>query len=233
MFFSLMLQYAPYIAQGALLTALLTGSAIVISFPLGLGGALIRVFAPRAFRIPVRVYVEVLRNVPFLVLLYLLYFGLPDFGLLVNPLTAGIVALTLNSAAYTVEIFRGGLAAIPESQYLAAASLGMHRPGVLRYVVYPQLLRVCLPALGNQVVSVFLGSSLASVIGVAEITYQAQNLGAENFRYFEVFVVAAILYAVIAQIFGLVWRAATRRMLRVLWTRESGATRRMLRALWS
>jgi His/Glu/Gln/Arg/opine family amino acid ABC transporter permease subunit len=216
--FGLMPQYASVFWNGVLLTLLLTGAALVLSFPLGLAGALIRVFAPRPFRIAVTAYVEVLRNIPFLVVLYMFYFGLTGLGLKLDPLVCGIVALALNSAAYTVEIFRGGLAGIHSSQYMAAASLGMRPPSVFRYVIYPQLLRVCLPALGNQVVSVFLGSALVSTIGVAEITYQALSIGALTFRYFEVFTVAAVLYVVLAQVVGLVWRGASRRMLRVVWS---------------
>jgi His/Glu/Gln/Arg/opine family amino acid ABC transporter permease subunit len=216
--FGSLIPYASLLAAGVGLTVLITVCALVLSFPMGFAGALIRVFGPRPLRAAVTTYVELVRNVPFLPVLYLLYFGLPAVGLRLDALPCGILALTLNSAAYTVEIFRGGLAGIPPGQYVGARSLGMRPLGVFRYVIYPQLLRLSLPALGNQVVSVFLGSSLVSTIGVAELTYQSLGFGALTFRYFEVFTVAAVLYIATAQVVGISWRSTTRRMLRVRWS---------------
>ena len=139
-------------------------------------------------------------------MLYLLFYALPA-GLRLSALQAGVLALAVNSTAFCVEIFRGGLSAIPRGQYEAAASLGLHPVLGFRLVIFPQLLRVIFPALGNQVISVVLGSSVASVIGVPELTYETLSIGSMTFRYFELFVVAAILYIVAAQAISLVWRA--------------------------
>ena len=118
-----------------------------------------------------------------------------------------MLALAVNSTAFCVEIFRGGLSAIPHGQYEAAASLGLHRALAFRKIIMPQLLRVVFPSLGNQVISVVLVSSVASVIGVPELTYETLSIGSITFRYFELFVLAAIAYIVAAQVISLVWRA--------------------------
>ncbi len=180
--------------------------ALLISIPLGLAGALGRTSRKRILNDAIAVYVELVRNVPLLVVLYLLFYGLPA-SLRLSALQAGVLALAVNSTAFCVEIFRGGLSAIPHGQYEAAASLGLHRVLAFRLIVMPQLLRVVFPSLGNQVISVVLGSSVASVIGVPELTYETLSIGSITFRYFELFVLAAIAYIVAAQVISLIWRA--------------------------
>lgn len=159
----------------------------------------------RPLRALTTAYVELVRNVPLLVVLYLLFYALPA-GFRLNAFQAGVLALAVNSTAFCIEIFRGGLSAIPPGQYEAAASLGLHRVHTLRLIIFPQLLRIVFPALGNQVISVVLGSSVASVIGVAELTYETLSIGSLTFRYFELFVIAAVFYIVAAQIIALAWR---------------------------
>jgi polar amino acid transport system permease protein len=150
-------------------------------------------------------YVEVFRNVPLLVIVYLVFYELPAFGLRVDSFTSGVIALALNSTAYTVEIFRGGLAAIPQGQYEAAHSLAFRAPQTLRHIVLPQLMRISFPALGNQVVGVILGSALVSVVGVAELTNVALKVGSQTFRYFEVFIVVGAFYLVAVQLINRLW----------------------------
>ena len=148
---------------------------------------------------------EVLRNVPLLVVVYLFFYGLPTVGLQLDSFTSGLAALAVNSTAYVIEIFRGGLAAIPKGQYEAANSLGMRPLQVLAHVVTPQLVRISFPALGNQVVGIILGSSLVSVVGIAELTSVSYRVGAITFRFFEVFVVAGVLYFTAVQMINRVW----------------------------
>jgi His/Glu/Gln/Arg/opine family amino acid ABC transporter permease subunit len=179
---------------------------LLISIPLGVAGALGRTSRVRVLNGAIASYVELVRNVPLLVVLYLLFYALP-VGFRLTALQAGVLALSVNSTAFCVEIFRGGLSAIPRGQYEAAASLGLHRVHVFRLVVFPQLLRVVFPALGNQVISVVLGSSVVSVVGVPELTYETLSIGSITFRYFEIFVLAAVFYIVAAQAVGLLWRA--------------------------
>src|SRR5690348_10241088 len=136
-----------------------------------------RVSPNRPFRAIALAYVEAIRNIPLLVVLYVLFHAVPQWGLRLSAVTAGVAALAINSTAFTIEIFRGALAAIALGQYEAAASLGLRRSQALRLVVFPQVLRIALPPLGNQVVSVVLGSSVAAVVGVPELTYQTLSVG--------------------------------------------------------
>jgi len=185
--------------------------AILLSFPLGLFGALMRVADNRLARAIATVYVETVRNIPLLVVLYILFLVLPLYGIRINSLTAGVLGLAINSTAYTIEIVRSGFAAIPPGQYEAARSIGLHPLQVLGLVIVPQVFRIVLPTLGNQIVSVVLGSAQASIIGVGELTYQTQSIGSSTFRYFELFTIAALFYIVCVQLISLLWRLLTGR----------------------
>ena len=129
----------------------------------------------------------------------------------INALTAGVAALAINSTAFTIEIFRGGFAAVPVAQHDAARALGLRPALIMALVVVPQVFRIVLPPLGNQIVSVVLGSAQASIIGVAELTYQTQSIGSSTFRYFELFTIAALFYIACAQLISLMWRLLTGR----------------------
>ena len=151
------------------------------------------------------------RNIPLLVVLYILFLVLPLYGIPINALTAGVLGLAINSTAFTIEIIRAGFAAIPPGQYEAARSLGLHRLQMLRLVIVPQVFRIVLPTLGNQIVSVVLGSAVASIIGVSELTYQTQSIGSSTFRYFELFTITALFYIACVQAISLLWRLLTGR----------------------
>jgi polar amino acid transport system permease protein len=171
----------------------------------------------------VGVYVEVVRNIPLLVILYLVFYTLPAFGLKLGVFMSGAIALIVNGTAFTIEVFRGGLAAIPVGQYEAGQSLGMRSRQVLRYIVVPQWMRVTFPALGNQVVFFILGSSLVEVIGGLELTGESYAIGSLTYRYFEAFAIAAILYLVAVQLLLLTWTFVGGRWLAAApTTREAG-----------
>ena len=203
--------YLPVLSWGAVRTLEISVLAILLSFPLGLVGALMGVADNRLARAIATAYVETVRNIPLLVVLYILFLVLPLYGIRINSLTAGVLGLAINSTAYTIEIVRSGFAAIPPGQYEAARSIGLHRLQVLGLVIVPQVFRIVLPTLGNQIVSVVLGSAQASIIGVGELTYQTQSIGSSTFRYFELFTIAALFYIVCVQLISLVWRLATGR----------------------
>lgn len=203
--------YLPVLSWGAVRTLEISVLAILLSFPLGLVGALMRVADNRLARAIATAYVETVRNIPLLVVLYILFLVLPLYGIRINSLTAGVLGLAINSTAYTIEIVRSGFAAIPPGQYEAARSIGLHPLQVLGLVIVPQVFRIVLPTLGNQIVSVVLGSAQASIIGVGELTYQTQSIGSSTFRYFELFTIAALFYIVCVQLISLLWRLLTGR----------------------
>jgi arginine/lysine/histidine transport system permease protein len=186
--------------------------ALLLSLPLGLIGALLRTARARPARVVVGAYVEVLRNVPLLVTIYFFFYGLPGAGVHIGAFVSGLIAMTLNSSAYVTEIFRGGLAGIDKGQREAAHALGLRRTDTVRFVILPQLMRISYPALGNQVVGLILGSALVSVVGISELTHVSYVIGSQTFRYFEVFVVAGLLYLVAVQIVGRAWGLAGRRL---------------------
>ena len=206
-----LLPYLPVLGRGALLTLEISALAILISFPCGLVGALMRISGSPLLRALGTGYVEVVRNIPLLVVLYVLFYALPLYGVPLNAFTAGVLGLSINSIAFTIEIFRGGFAAIPAGQHEAARALGLGPVQSLLLVIIPQVFRIVLPTLGNQVVSVVLGSAQASIIGVTELTYQTQSIGSATFRYFELFTMAALFYILCAQLIGAVWRLFTGR----------------------
>jgi polar amino acid transport system permease protein len=181
-------------------TLLLSLEAIVLSMIVGMVGALCRQSSHIIPRFAAAAYLEVFRNIPVLVLVYIVFFGMAQIGLRIGNYYSALIALTLNSSAYMIEIFRSGLIAIPQGQYLAAQSQGMTKIQLHRYVVIPQVFRVVYPPLGNQFVAVVIGSSLAAVIGVQELGNWMFSVGNDTFRYMESFFVAGIIYVLLAQV---------------------------------
>ena len=153
----------------------------------------------RTFRLPVlwalgNAYVEVVRGIPLIVLLSVVYYGLPALGVTLAGFPSAVLALGLYSAAYTSEIVRGGLSSVPAGQLEAARSLGLSRVQALRFVVLPQAWRVALPALGNELVSLILGSSLASAVTLQELFAAGKYITNATYRQFEVYAVLALVY---------------------------------------
>jgi len=209
-----LLPYLPALGRGALLTLEISALSIVISFPLGVLGALMRISSNRLARGIGTGFVEAVRNIPLLVVLYILFYAVPAYGVPIGAFAAGVIGLSINSTAFTIEIFRGGFAAVPTGQYEAARALGLKPAHIFGLVVVPQVFRIVLPTLGNQIVSVVLGSAQASIIGVGELTYQTQSVGSATFRYFELFAVAALFYIVCVQLIGAIWRLVSGRAAR-------------------
>jgi polar amino acid transport system substrate-binding protein len=139
-------------------------------------------------------YVEIYRGTPLLIQLFILYYGLPNIGIVLSPLAAAIIGLGMNYAAYEAEVYRAGLEAVPKGQMEAALSLGMPRSVALRRVVFPQAFRVCLPAVTNDFIALFKDSSIVSVIAMVELTKTYGILAATTLRYFELGLIVAVLY---------------------------------------
>jgi polar amino acid transport system permease protein len=178
--------------------AALTLALIVVTSLAGTAIAVVAAAAARsgvaAFRVAVTAYVELIRNTPFLVQLFFIYFGLPAVGVRLDPMTAALLAMTLNMAAYTTEIVGAGLDAVPVGQREAARALGLRPRQVFVRVVLPQALRIIFPALTSQVVIMMLESAVVSQIAVRELTYQADMLQARTFRAFETYAVVTLVY---------------------------------------
>jgi polar amino acid transport system permease protein len=148
----------------------------------------------RWVRLIITAYVELIRNTPFLVQLFFIYFGLPSLGIRLDPIHAALLAMTLNMAAYTTEIVGAGLDAIPAGQREAAQALGLKPIQVFIKVVLPQALKVIYPALTSQIVIMMLESAVLSQIAVQELTFEGDMLQARTFRAFETYLVITCVY---------------------------------------
>ena len=190
-------QGLPYLLQGAGLTVLISAAAMLLALAVGMITALLSQLPWRAARWLTRAYVEVFRNTPLLIQIFLVYFGLPQLGLRLSAFLSGLSALTLYTAAYNTEIFRAGLEAVPKGQHEAARSTGLSPLQEALYVVIPQAVRISFPALGNNLVSLVKNSSLVSTIGMVELMFVANDISFNNFRSFEIYGAAAVLYVIL------------------------------------
>ncbi len=190
------------IFQGAVVTVTLSVIGILIGLPIGLGLALIRwANVPVASRI-VTVYVSVLRATPLVTLLLLLFFALPNIGVAINPMSAALLALVMNTSAFNCEVWRSALMNFPKDQFEAAQSIGMRAGQRFRRIVLPQIVRVSLPGLVNEMSLLIKVTPVLAVVGVVDITRAAVRIGAQTYEPLPPFLVAVALYVPI--IFALV-----------------------------
>lgn len=163
----------PLLLQGLGVTVLLGASSITIGFAGGLVLALVRTYGAAPLRALVRLYVDLLRSIPLLVLLVLVYYALPFVGIRLSSFAAATTALSLVSCAYTAEILRAGIEAIPRGQFEAAAALGLGFPYTMRDVILPQAMRIVTPPLTSNCINVLKDTALASVVAMPELLKQA------------------------------------------------------------
>lgn len=198
------LQFRPILAAwemllgGAWLTLQLSLACMAIGLVIGIACATAATFGGRWARRGVRVYVEAIRNTPFLIQLFLIFFGLPSLGLALDPVVAALVGMSVNCGAYTTEIVRAGILAVPPGQVEAARALALRTSQIIRHVVLFPALRQAAPALSSQFVLVMLGSSVVSTISAEELSARGHILETETFRPFEVYLVVAAIYLVMA-----------------------------------
>jgi len=199
-------------ASGLALTLLVAVSASLGGSVVGLLTALSRMAAAAPVRWLALTYIEVIRNTPGLVQLFLVYLGLPNLGIRFSPLGALIVALTVNNGAYVAEIIRGGLQAIPKGQLDAAAALGLPRRVALAEVILPQTLRAIHPALANQFIQTVLASSIGTVVGVEELTQVALILESRTYQTVEILVALTLIYVAVTAILAALMRRLGHRL---------------------
>jgi His/Glu/Gln/Arg/opine family amino acid ABC transporter permease subunit len=180
--------------QGAVVTVTLSLIGILIGSPIGLGLALLRwADVPVLGRI-VAVYVSMLRATPLVTLLLLLFFALPNIGVEINPISAAILALVMNTAAFNCEVWRSALMNFPRDQYEAAQSVGMRASLRFRRIVLPQIVRVSLPGLVNEMSLLIKVTPVLAVVGVVDITRAAVRIGSETYEPLPPFLVAIAMY---------------------------------------
>ena len=182
------------IAQGAGMTIFLIAVTTVLGTVLSVAGAAARRSNVALLRKAVSAYVELIRNTPFLVQLFFIFFGLPAIGIRLDPVVSAILAMTLNMAAYSTEIVGAGLDAVARGQSEAALALGLRPRQVFVKIVLPQALKIIFPALSSQIVIMMLESAVVSQIAVRELTYEADMLQARTFRAFETYFIVTLVY---------------------------------------
>jgi polar amino acid transport system permease protein len=194
---SIVIKHLPLFLKGVFLTVEISFFAIVIGLSIGILAAVARTSRFKILNLVSAIYVEVFRNTPLLIQIFIIFFGLPGIGIKLSPYISGLTALVLYVGAYNTEVIRSGLEAVPRGQMEAAKSLGLTGVQAFLYIILPQTVRISLPALGNNWVSLVKNSSLVSVIGMVELTWVALDLNALTFRSFELFGAATIFYLIL------------------------------------
>jgi len=195
-YFGDVVPYLPLMLRALWVSVYVTLGSFFLGSGLGVFVYLGRDSGSRLLRTLAASFIEIFRNTPLLVQLYLIYFGLPQFGVNLNPLWSTLLGMTLNNAAYTSEIFRAGIQSVPAGMREAASALGMRFGQTFRYVVLKPAIRNVLPALTNQFIVLFLFSSVGSVISLNELTATLEDLNQRTLLTLEVFSVGALLYYV-------------------------------------
>ncbi|MBQ1766083.1 MAG: amino acid ABC transporter permease [Aquincola sp.] len=203
---------APVMLRATGYTLFFAVSAMVLGLALGTLVALLRVLRVPVLAQLARLYVSIFRGTPLLVQVFIVYYGLPSIGIEFSPVTAGILALTLNVAAYLSESLRGAVSGIGQGQWLAGTSLGLTHVQTLRYVVAPQALRTAVPSLSNSLISLIKDTSLVSVIAVTELMLATKELISTTFQPFPLYLAAAGVYWVLSLLFEQVQRVLEKRL---------------------
>ncbi len=196
--FAAVLAEWPLLLRGLVATAVLTAVSAVLGMALGVACAWARTWGPKALGAAVAVYVELIRNTPFIVQLFFIFFGLPAAGVKLTPEVASVLAMVINLGADAAEIVRAGVEATPRGQVEAGLSLAMSRAQVFTRVVLPPALKRVWPAMTSQIVIVMLGSAVCGQIAAQELSYAANLIQSRNFRAFEAYIVATGLYLALA-----------------------------------
>lgn len=189
--------YMPILGEAAITTIVLSVLSMIIAIILGLIIALTRVYAPRPLSFLATTYIEVIRGTPLLIQLFFIYYALPSIGINMDPFSAAILGLGLNYSAYEAENYRAGLFSVPRGQMEAAVSLGMSRRQALKHIIIPQAIRLVIPPVTNDFISLLKDTSLVSVIAMAELTKRYLELSATYYDYIGTGIIVAIIYLII------------------------------------
>ena len=206
------LEIVPLLARALLVTLQATVLGMAIALVLGLALALARRAPYRMLAWPAAFFVEFVRSTPLLVQIFFLFYVLPEAGVRLSPLAAGLAALGIHYAAYCSEVYRAGLESVPKGQWGAALALNLGRWRTMRAIVLPQALPPIVPALGNYLVAMFKDTPLLSAITVVELLQTAKLLGAESFRYVEPLTLVGLLFLLLSIASAAVIRMAEQRL---------------------
>ena len=213
-YFGDILPYLPVLLQALWISVYVTLIGFAVGSVAGVLISLARSSGVRALRASAGLYIEIFRNTPLLVQLYLIYFGLGQVGINLDPFWSAVLGLTLNNAAYTAEIFRAGFESVPVGLREAGSALGMSPLQNFRYVVLKPAVRNVLPSLTNQLIVLFLFSSVGSVISLNELTSALSDLNSQTERTLEIFTYGAAMYYLVSVAMAMSSRLAEKTLFR-------------------
>ena len=196
--FTPILEQWPMLLKGAALTVGLTVESALVGGFFAVIFAWTRIHGLPIFRWAVGAYVELIRNTPFIIQLFFLFFGLPSIGVMLSPLAASSIALVINLSAYLTEIIRAGIEATPRSQFEAAESLALTRMQTFLHVVLPPAMKKVWPAMVSQITIIMLGSAVCGQISTEELSFVTNLIQSRNFRAFEAYIVGTSIYLLLA-----------------------------------
>lgn len=198
--YHVMWESVPMLLGGLKYTLIITAGGLFFGFILGAATGLMKLSRYKILSRIAGIYIETIRGTPLMVQVMFLYFGLPlALGMRIPPLTASIIAISVNAGAYIAEVVRGAVQSIEKGQVEAGRSIGLNRHQTMLYIIWPQAFRRMIPPLGNQFIISLKDTSLLVVIGMGELTRTGQEIIADNFRAFEVWLTVAIIYLIITR----------------------------------
>lgn len=208
---TLMEAYFPLFVPAIWVVIQVTVLSILLSWVCGLVCALMKTSGFRLLRYPAEFYLWFIRGTPLLTQIFLIYFGLPQMGIRLDPFSAGVIALGINGGAYVAEIIRGGLLSIPKGQRESAVALGMTYGQTMRRIIFPQVVRVIIPPITNDAATTLKNTSLLSTITIMELMLQTQVIVSSTFRPFEFYILVSLIYLAMTTVLMLVMRWQERR----------------------
>ena len=208
----LILGYLPLYLKGAGITVYLTIVSLLLGIAIGLILVVSKMSKSKILSLFASVYISVIRGTPLLLQIIFVFYALPSFGIVLSAKISGIIALSLNLAAYLEETFRTGILAVPKEQIELAHVLGYRKWQIYVYIVFPQAIRVILPQLGNSSIAMLKDTSMVSVITITELMRTAQVVYAVNFKPFESYLLAALIYYVMSAIIEKIFKKLEKRM---------------------
>ena len=212
--YSVVITKIPILIEGCWVTLQLSFFALLLGMVFGIAGALCRISSNRLLNKVAFLYVWVIRGTPVMVQLFILYFGLPQLGIKLPSMVAGVLGLAINTGAYITEIIRSGIQAVDKGQMEAALSVGMNYRQAMVRIIGPQAVKICIPPLVNQFIMTLKNSSIASLVTITELFRTGEQIIYTTFRSFEVYTAVAVFYLIMNSVFMVIADRLERKMAR-------------------
>lgn len=212
--YSVIIAKIPILLEGCWITLQISFFALLLGMVFGIAGALCRISSNGVLNKIAFIYVWVIRGTPVMVQLFILYFGLPQLGIKLPSMVAGVLGLAINTGAYITEIIRGGIQAVDKGQMEAALSVGMNYRQSMTRIIGPQAAKICIPPLVNQFIMTLKNSSIASLVTITELFRTGEQIIYTTFRSFEVYTAVAVLYLIMNSVFMVIADRLERKMAR-------------------